>query len=248
VNWNNYDFGIAKATYGARKDAKTVLHAEKIRAAGKTLGIYHFFLPNTAVQAQLDAFYEVATAVSLGDGDIVPCIDIEAYPDKFKGKVPTHYCQVSPSWAEPLTEFIYQIEKRFGSCMPYITQLDWSLLGKPSWLLQRPLWVAHYPKIGSTVPLKAPATPGNRPYTIWQLMVGPLGKSLQDPQNPAAVDQNVSNGPLPLIDMNLETSAQLVTLLDMPSPIAETGIPFIGLSDEDWEEMRIARDRHFQEE
>jgi GH25 family lysozyme M1 (1,4-beta-N-acetylmuramidase) len=239
VNWSNYDFGIVRATYGSRKDGKTVAHAQKIREAGKTLGLYHFFLPKTDLDAQLKAYCEAADSVALGDNDILPCIDIETYPDQFSGNRAIHWAEVSPSWNEPLERFIGMVEKSFGGTIPYITQRDWHLLGKPDWVLKRPLWVAHYPKIGSKSPLNAPATPGSRPYAIWQLMVGPLGKTLQDPQHPAAVDQNITSGPLPLIKgtdplVSEDTSTE--------EPIDMGAIPFIGLTDDDWEEMRAARD------
>jgi len=245
VDWSKQDFGIVRATYGTRKDGKAKLHADKIRAAGKVLGLYHFFLPNTDLQAQLDAFCEVANTVSLHDGDILPCVDIEAYPDKFNGSVPTHYAPVAPAWNDTLVKFVKLLQLEFGGFMPYITQRDWAMLGKPDWVLTRPLWVANYPKKGSTSPLKAPATPGNRPYAIWQLMVGPLGKSLQDASSPVAVDQNITSGPLPLIDRSTEGAVP-----DPAPPVAidESTIPFVGLSDDDWDEMRSARDRHFQDE
>jgi GH25 family lysozyme M1 (1,4-beta-N-acetylmuramidase) len=245
VNWSNYDFGIVRSTYGSRVDGKVEQHASKIRAAGKTLGLYHFFLPKTGIQAQLDAFCSVAKKVSLGDGDILPCVDIEAYPDQFKGAVATHWAQVDPSWNEPLVEFVMLLEKEFGRSIPYITQRDWSLLGKPEWVLQRPLWVANYPKKGSTSPLKAPATPGLRPYAIWQLMVGPLNKTLQDHTSPVAVDQNIAPAPLPLIQRELGVAPTEPATNDQM--IDETTIPWVALTDEDWDEMREARDHQLRD-
>jgi hypothetical protein len=253
VNWLNYDFGIARATYGTSPDTKTKLHAEKIRAAGKKFGLYHFFLPTKDIQAQFDSFCAVAESVSFSAGDIIPCVDIEAYPDQFKNKVPSHYCNVSPTWNTPLQQFIGLLEAKYGLSMPYITQRDWSQLGSPQWVLDRPLWVANYPKTGSTSPLKAPATPGNKPFTIWQWLVGPLGKPLQDPGNPKAVDQNITFGDaLPLIGSASPVTAATKVETSPNAPtggeVSPTAIPYAMLTDDDWAEMQSARDRQFTEE
>jgi len=241
VPWKNYDFGIVRATYGTTRDKKTVLHASKIREAEKVLGLYHFFLPHQNVDAQLEAFSEVAKAVGLHEGDLMPCVDIEAYPDKFSGSKATHWADVSPFWETPLLNLVMGLERLYGGCICYITQRDWSLLGKPNWVLERPLWVAHYPKTGATSPLAKPATPGNRPYAIWQCMVGPLGKALQSPADAAAVDQNLAVGPLPLI--RAETPDDLeITVTQSDIPIDPATVPYVHLTDEDWDEMRAARD------
>lgn len=242
VDWTKKDFGIVRATYGSRLDGKCVEHVKRIRAAGKTVGLYHFHLPNVSAKDQIDAFARQAEAVKLGSGDILPCLDIEAYPDRFKGAVPTHYAGVDKTWADEdtdaLMEIVEQWDRDFGGFIPYLTQADWHLLGKPSWILKRPLWVAHYPKRFSTTPLKAPATPGSVPWRIWQWLVGPLDKQLQDHLDPRAVDQNVASSPLPLITANSKPET-VVT----PEPYeAERAIPYVLLSDDDWEEMRVARD------
>jgi hypothetical protein len=244
VNWFKYDFGIARATYGTLGDKRVAAHAGRIRAAKKRLGLYHFFLFNRPVTDQFEAFAKVADAVSFGEGDILPCIDVEAFPDRFAGGRPTHYCQVEASWNSALQEFAELMDSKFGGCILYITQRDWGLLGQPSWILGHPLWVANYPKAGATAPLKAPATPANRPYTIWQCMVGPLDKQLQDPNNPRAVDQNITSGELPLIGTSLQgDSAGITDTSDVAAPPSR--VPYLLLTDEDWSEMQAARDRHF---
>lgn len=239
VPWSNYDFGIVRSTYGVRRDKKTEQHAARIREAGIPLGLYHFFLPNQSIEDQIAKFLEVASLVKLGEGDILPCIDVEAYPDQFKGTVPTHWVDVCPAWEPKLLEFAKGLEEKFGQCVFYITQRDWHLLGKPEWVLKCPLWVAHYPKTGSTSPLAKPATPGNKAYAIWQYLVGPLGKTLQDPLTAGAVDQNIANE-LPLIGENLEQRIP-------EPPISMADVPFLGLSDQDWAEMEEARDRRCRE-
>jgi hypothetical protein len=64
--------------------------------------------------------------------------------------------------------------------------------------------------------------------------VGPLGVSLQQHDHPQAVDQNVATSPLPTI------GAEKVELLEQP--IDAASIPFVHLTDDDWDEMTSARD------
>jgi hypothetical protein len=243
VPWQNYDFGIVRATYGVKADGKAAAHVAKIRKAKKVLGLYHFFLPHQNVASQVEAFGMVAKDAGLTEGDLLPCVDIEAYPDKFSGSTPTHWADVSPLWEPQLRDLVTSLERIYGGCICYITHRDWILLGQPGWVLERPLWVAHYPKTGSRLPLDHPATPGKRPYAIWQCMVGPLNESLQAPQDPSAVDQNIAPGPLPLIC----AQGQAITPSREPQSIDPNTIPFVRLRDEDWLEMEEARDRRCRE-
>lgn len=245
IDWRTKDFGIVRAMYGTRPDGKCIQHVERIRAAGKIVGLYHFFRPDQSIAEQVAKFGEMALACKLGPGDMFPCIDVEDYPDKFSGNTPTHYAPVSPDWREPLLRLVEAFERIYGGAILYITQRDWGRLGKPPWVLQRPLWVAHYPGKGATSPLKAPATPGGVPWRIWQWMVGPLDQRLQDHTSKVAVDQNVASSPLPLISAP-EAKPD-------PEPVAEPyeaerAIPWITLTEEDWDEMRAARDAQIREQ
>ena len=246
VDWRQFDFGIVRMSYGARPDKHAQEHVKRIRTAGKMVGAYHFMLPNSSFEKQRDVFLAQATQAHLGEGDLLPCLDIEAYPDRFKVQIPTHWAQVSRTWADEDTDVLLQFrdefDRIFGGFIPYITQRDWHLLGKPEWLLERPLWVAHYPATGSTVPLARAATPGNRPWRIWQQMVGPLSKRVQDPTNPKAVDQNVASSLLPLIGERTQPQIPSAAPEDPPIP----WLP-IWLSDDDWAELRKARDRHIDQ-
>jgi hypothetical protein len=81
----------------------------------------------------------------------------------------------------------------FGEAMAYVTQRDFGRLGKPEWLLERPLWEAHY----TAAP--APATPGNKPWRIWQYRVGPyLPGGPGGAFAPMLLDQNIADEPLPV--------------------------------------------------
>ena len=226
VPWKDFDFGIARAAYGKSPDKKTQQHVAAIRAGGATLGLYHFFRADQDPHEQFSAFANVARTANLGAGDLLPCVDIE----DFQGHV------IGPGDVDVCEDFVRRCRSEFGGVIIYITQRDWHRLGKPVWMLQHPLWVAHYPGKGSTSILSKPATPNGAPWRIWQCMVGPLGKSLQKHDDPYAVDQNLASDPLPLIEAKPE---QL--------PDSST-IPWIGLTDEAYEEMREARDRHVREE
>jgi len=247
VDWRRYDFGIVRASYGARPDSLCLEHAKRLRAAGRPIGLYHFLLPNSDFERQLQTFLAQAKAAHLSDGDLFPCLDIEAYPDRFAGKKPTHWAQVDKSWADEDTDallrFRDEFDRIFGGVIPYITQRDWHLLGKPEWILERPLWVAHYPATGSRVPLSMPATPGSRKWRIWQQLVGPLDRVVQAPADPHAVDQNVAVRPLPLIgdSTHPDMDARLQTQQD--------SIPYlpITLTADDWRTLREARDRHIDQ-
>lgn len=227
VPWSTLDFGIVQSTYGAAPDKNTLAHVSAIRKAEKVLGLYHFFRADQAPAKQLEVFESVATLAELSTGDLLPCIDVEDFP--------TH--TIGPADMPALAEFDRLLCERFGGTIIYTTQRDWSRLGKPAWVLERPLWVAHYPRAGATSPLANPATPDNRLWRIWQNFVGKLGSGVQDPANKAAVDQNVALEPLPLIGGQ-----------PVPYVAPEASVPFVGLTDDDWAEMTAARDHRVYED
>jgi len=185
---------IARAGYGSARDRHVSEHVARSRDIGAKVGLYLFFRPSEPIEPQLDTLLDVAEAVGLGPGDIVPALDIEQDP------IPSPQ-EVSPDWSAPCLDFVEALEARFGGALVYITQREWGMLGKPEWVLKRPLWVAHY------TAAKQPATPGNVPATIWQHRVGafdPAGpggytapKDL--PSGSIQLDQNRLLLPLPLI-------------------------------------------------
>lgn len=189
VDWATQDFGIVKFTDGIRKTKRSIEHIAKIRAAGKVAGGYHFCRVDSTPDAQIEAFWAVARDAGLGCGDLLPCIDIEDYPGH----------AIAPSDSPAFEAIAVGFEALFGGVVVYTSRRYWAQIGKPSWILSRPLWVAHYPAEGSTSLLQAPATPANMPWRIWQCRVGPLGNSVQDSKHPKAVDQNIATNPLPLI-------------------------------------------------
>lgn len=230
VDWGAQDFGIVRATYGKSPDKSTAEHIKRIRGSGKLVGLYHFFRADQPVDVQLAAYWQRSVDCSVGIGDIVPAVDVEDFPGH----------KIGPDDVAALHAFCRDIRSMFGvDCLIYITQRDWHRLGKPAWVLNHPLWVAHYPGYGSTSTLSKPATPNGAPWRIWQCMVGPLGKRLQKHDDPKAVDQNLAVSPLPLIAGSQQANA--------PKPDDTPTIPYIGLTDDDWAEMVSARDRRIRE-
>jgi hypothetical protein len=184
------DFVLARACYGSKlRDRHCVEHVSRARAIGAKVGLYHFFRPSQPWREQWDLLRSVADAVHLGTGDIVPALDIERDP------LPEPGTNVSVAWSNPCRDFAEAICEEFGDCMIYITQREFKMLGSPAWVLQRPLWIAHYTGAAK------PASPGNLQPTIWQYRVGkfdPNGPGGYDRAHPE-LDHDRALKPLPLI-------------------------------------------------
>lgn len=185
-------FGIVKGTEACTEDSKVKQHVARIRAAGKKLGLYHFFHPDVAAKAQFEAFDWLCASVAYGhDGDIVPAVDVEY----FKGH------EVKPTWNALAQEFCDMLDEAFeGRCMLYMSESTWVCLGRPTWVLEHPLWVPLYVRDGFPPPkeLSPRFVPGAGQWCIWQNYVGPLFGSLQDTKARGAVDHNIARR-LPLI-------------------------------------------------
>jgi hypothetical protein len=188
--WDSFrghvDFVIVRANYGTRLDARAKEHIQRARDIGAKVGLYSFFVHN---QPQADQYAALQTAsydCGITMDDIVPALDIE---DDEIGHVP-----VNPSWSAPCEAFVEQVSRDFGECLVYITQRGHSMLGKPEWVLHRPLWCAHYRDA-------PPATPGNMPATIHQHYVGPFVPNHPGGYDKARpeLDQNRLLLPLPLV-------------------------------------------------
>lgn len=214
--WSTYhdkkvDFVICRASYGGQlRDRQVLEHVKRAREIGAKVGLYQFFRPSQSVDSHWDQLRTVAELVRLSDGDIVPALDIEHDPLPRPGGV-----AVSPAWSKGCEELVGRIVDTFGDALVYITKREFDLLGKPQWLLARPLWVAHY------TPAAKPLTPNGAEPTIWQYRVGPF-----DPKGPGGfvkqrpeLDHNRGLKDLPLIgalpDAGLDDLRDQV-LLDLP--------------------------------
>lgn len=179
------DFAIVRACYGTFRDPSAVGHVRAARAVGMQVGLYHFFRTSQPVTDQLAAFCAQALACGISVGDVCPALDIE--DDGATGP------KIDPSWAPLANLMALGLVANFGEALMYCTQRDFGRMGKPAWLLERPLWCAHYtgaPK---------PATPGNKPCVVWQHRVGPyLHDGAGGAFKPMMIDQNRALVALPL--------------------------------------------------
>lgn len=184
------DAVIVRASYGAElRDKHAPEHVRRAREIGAKVGLYHFFRSIHTVQKQFDVFRAVADQVGLQDGDIVPALDIEDDP------FPSPGVKANPSWSGPAQELCERLRDAYTDCVIYTSQKDWSMLGKPDWLLERPLWVPFWNNVAK------PASPGNKEPFMWQHRVGPFvpnGPAGYDKTRPE-LDQNRILGALPLI-------------------------------------------------
>lgn len=199
------DFVIARASYGTMRDTALVEHVKRTRGIGKKVGSYHFFRPSQPVQAQLDVLLAQLDLIKLGPGDIVPALDIELDPftaDAAHYPAPT---AVSKAWQEPVRQILSALKDKFGNALVYITQREFNMLGSPEWLLSFPLWTAHYTSAAK------PATPGNRPFTIWQNFVGPF-----NPVNAGGYDKAH-----PVLDQNRAVDLPLIGALPFLPPVPQ---------------------------
>jgi hypothetical protein len=197
-------FAIIRGSYGLMKDRVTLEHVRRARSAGLKVGLYHFFRPSQDAADQLAVFRDQLAAAHIGPGDIVPTLDVEADP------LPKPGAHVSPAWQDGVKHILDDLVEQYGDAMVYITQREFGMLGKPAWLLDRPLWVAHYTGASK------PATPGGAAATIWQHRVAPYdpdGAGGYDSQAPV-LDQNRLLGELPLI----ATARDLVNSTLPPPP------------------------------
>lgn len=184
-------FAIIRATYGSRlNDRACEEHVQRARDNGVKVGLYHFYRPSQPVVDQLDAFVSRFSRLGFGGGDIFPALDIELDP------IPQAQ-PVTNAWSVRCYDLARDIATHCGGCLVYLTQRDWALMGKSEWPYEFPLWVPHW------TPKPAPATPGDKPWTIWQHRVGPfhiggVGGAI-DLDNPSTIDQNRAEK-LPLIE------------------------------------------------
>jgi hypothetical protein len=196
------DAVIARASYGSGlRDRHCVEHCNRARAIGAKVGVYHFYRPHQPVSAQWDLLRSQCDYVGLREGDIVPALDVEHDP------IPAPGASVTPDWSAPAQELAALITATYGSCLVYITQREWGMLGRPQWVLDCPLWVAHYTGAAT------PATPGGRPAVMWQHRVGPFvhnGPGGYVKEAPV-LDQNRILGELPLIAKRMTHSYVLAT-------------------------------------
>jgi hypothetical protein len=226
------DFVLARATFGIKPDKRAAAHAEYCRGRC-AFGLYHFFHPSQLVAEQEEAFCSVAKTVDLGEGDLIPWIDVES--PKGDGSMPPR-----PEWCATLLELAGALATRFGQVGFYISQRDWALLGKPSWLPEYPIWAPHWRTSSGK-----PAVAGGVKATLWQYRVGPYNPGalhvIGQERLPNAIDHDRCDGLLPRIVADDEP----VQPQPAPVPVVD---PTLELTEDDWLAMRDERDRQIAED
>jgi GH25 family lysozyme M1 (1,4-beta-N-acetylmuramidase) len=155
------DFAVIRASIGGRADKRFALHVAHISGMGKCWAPYHFFYPGTSIAQQVDVLCEALRVVGYGAGCGIPWVDVE--DTSGSGSNPP-----TPAWSNPLRQLIEALRAEFGECGSYVDQYSFAKLGKPAWLLERPLWCPHWRSTPG-----APATAGDIIQTLWKYRVGP---------------------------------------------------------------------------
>lgn len=174
--------GIARATYGLYVDKTAREHIERMRDAGVTVSVYHFFRPEQDEDTQIETFLTAAAAAGYGrTTDAVPVFDLEADVRR----------PLQKTDAPRAHRALLKLETAFGrKPLLYTTQREWrQYLGAPEWVKDYPLHVAHYAKPS----VIEPATPNGMPWEIWQHRVGlfmPFGESGYYEDDVPKLDQN----------------------------------------------------------
>ncbi len=159
VHSESPDFCVARATYGTRPDKEFETHIRQARAGGVAVTGYHFFRQGQTAKAQLNAFMAQLGRADISTGDIIPVLDLEAN-SKYDGPInPDLYGTGAQEMAKAL-------RKSYGECIIYGGGWFYQLLrGHGDWILDYPMWVAHY-RGGDTV--LGPSTPPGKDWVMWQ--------------------------------------------------------------------------------
>jgi len=212
---NKVDAVIVRMTNGVTLDARAIGHTARVREIKAKLGAYSFFRSEQPIKDQFVALQVATDSCHFTSGDVVPALDIE--DDEPNGNL------IAPAWSSKAEELVGRIIEEWGDCLVYITQRDFGRLGKPEWVLHRPLWCANY-RVGK------PATPAGMPCVMHQHRVGNFwpegpGGAFDGPKQPKSpseaiapiIDQARILSPLPLVgsritDEDREKVRQLVAL------------------------------------
>jgi GH25 family lysozyme M1 (1,4-beta-N-acetylmuramidase) len=171
-------FLIARAGFGVTSDVTFAEHIRRGREAGLQVGAYLFFKQHQDPEAQFMAFASQMAIAGLGPGDIVPALDLE-YNDSGKDG-PVDKARHN-SAGRDLVELL---ARTYGECLAYMSPGHYRLLGEPAWVLEHPVWVAHY---GVSKPEWRWSD-----WVMWQDRVVP-GLGVE------GLDFNVAHGELPTI-------------------------------------------------
>lgn len=179
-NEGKAEFLIARACYGVKPDVSFVQHVRGAVDAGMVVGAYTFYRQTQSWEEQHVAFEEQLHRVSYGQGNLVPCVDLE-WNDSYDGPVDRKKFNTE---ARALCE---RLAADYGQCLVYFAPGFYEVLQRPAWLLDHAWWVAHYTR--EPEPWSLPG----KDWAIWQ-----YSGSGQLPGYAGALDLNRARS-LPLI-------------------------------------------------
>jgi lysozyme len=130
-------FCIARASYGSKPDATFASHIQGARAAGLTVGAYLFYRQTQPVANQLGAFVRAFDDAGLGNGDVLPVVDLE-WNEAYDGPIDRSKHNIEGR------SLVERLAEKYGGCMIYLAPGFFQRLGEPEWLLDHPWWIAHY--------------------------------------------------------------------------------------------------------
>ena len=195
------DAVFIRAAYGARPDNRTLAHVKIARTLGVPIGLYSFFRVVEDVSAQFEVLASQCEAAGIGNGDIVPTLDVEddgaASP-------------LLPNCSAPAATFMAKIVSTWGDGIVYTSEREWLMLGRPLWVLSRSQWIAHY----TSAP--TPMTPNDLVPMAWQHLVGefdptaPGGERDRAPFPGPYIDQSRIYLPLPIIGQKRSSQSQML--------------------------------------
>lgn len=201
MNWKaiarNHDFAIIRACYGVKFDWAFADHFKAARENHVLVGAYLFYRQSQGWKEQYDAFKRELDKVVFGEGDILPVVDLE-WNERYDG-------EVDPTKFNIETKFLIEkLTKTYGGCILYIAPGFYQTLGKPTWLLKYPWWIAHHS-------VNKPWCPWVE-WVIWQY----TGKGTTPGYSGAEIDLNWANKLPPVVEMIPELDVEGLYVMDTP--------------------------------
>lgn len=138
VDLTGQQFGYVRCAYGDRVDNTAQAHAYLFREAGLLTGGYLFFRQKQDRAKQLMTFLEMLG--ESGQHKLAPVVDLEW--NTYDGTLEPDAHNTHGRW------ICEQLANRFGRCVVYIAPAFWEALGKPQWVGEHAIWLAHYTEAG----------------------------------------------------------------------------------------------------
>jgi len=134
---NGASFVIIRSSYGITQDEDFDYNWREAQKAGLIVGVYHFY--DYLISPTTQAAFFVALLRKYGAGNIFPAIDMEEKPGyAFPPREP---------YLGAVKTFADSVERNIGCQMMYYSNpniMKYKLAPIPSWMTDRPLWIAHY--------------------------------------------------------------------------------------------------------